>query len=217
MKKGIDVSYCQDGMDFNAAAAAGATFCIVRAGRLGDSGARYLDTSFISNINGAIAAGMKVGLYFYTKAMTVEQAAGDAAFMAAVIEEYCRGTDLAAGVWYDVEDGETTGTCDNETITAICSRFICEMNDAGIKNVGIYSFYDWLANRIDTDELADYVPYWPASRRVNYFAAENPGKIVPIWQCANNWTDDVNSRKEIVYDGNIMYEDGDDPAAPMEG
>ena len=91
------------------------------------------------------------------------------------------------------------------------------MNDAGIKNVGIYSFYDWLANRIDTDELADYVPYWPASRRVNYFAAENPGKIVPIWQCANNWTDDVNSRKEIVYDGNVMYEDGDDPAAPVEG
>ena len=45
MKKGMDVSYCQEGMDFQAAADAGIEFCIVRLGRLGDSGTRYLDTS----------------------------------------------------------------------------------------------------------------------------------------------------------------------------
>lgn len=218
MKKGIDVSYCQAGMDFQAAADAGIEFCIVRLGRLGDSGTRYIDTSFIDNINGAIAAGMDIGVYFYTKATDAEAAAEDAAFVTAVLEQYCNGTELKAGVWYDVEDGPTTGQCDNETITSICSRFICEMNEAGYNNAGIYSSYDWLTSKIDTSELADYVPYWPANygSRTNWFAKENPGRYVPIWQCADDWTDEQNSAKEISYDGDYMYQDGDDPTQPID-
>ena len=216
MKKGIDVSYCQAGMDFQAAADAGTKFCIVRIGRRGDSGTLYLDTDFVDNINGALAAGMEVGVYFYTKAVDVQMAAEDAAWLTAALEQYCLGTELTAGIWYDVEDGDTTGTCDAETITAICSRWVCEMNEAGYNNAGIYSSYDWLTNKIGVSELADYVPIWPANYggSTNWFAKENPGKYVPVWQYADNVTDDVNGARDpaIYYDGDVMIE-GDESVA----
>jgi lysozyme len=216
MRKGIDVSYAQDGMDFEAAKAAGADFVIIRIARRGDSGTKYIDTSFMDNINKAIAAGMDVGVYFYTKAMSPDQAADDAEFCIEALKEYCAGTELKMGIWYDVEDNDTTGTCDNATITSIISRWICEMNNAGYKNAGLYAYYNWLTSKINVDELADYVPYWCAQYgyHENSFFAEHPDKNVVIWQYADNGTDNINvqlnDERGIYYDKNIFYEDGDD-------
>ena len=217
MKYGIDVSYCQEGMDFQAAADDGKEFAIIRLGRRGDSGRLYLDTSFIDNINNALAAGMQVGLYFYTKATSVEHAAEDAAWVLEQLNTYCQNTTLALGVWYDVEDEATTGRLGNDEITAICSRFVSDMNAAGYPYVGIYSSYNWFTNKINTNELGDYVPYWAANygSSRNWFAHENPDKHCPIWQCADNWTDSVNDAKGICYDGDIIFEYGEDPGAAV--
>jgi len=200
--KGIDVSYCQDGMDFQAAANAGVEFAIIRLGRRTDGGWCVLDTSFIQNINSAIAAGLKVGVYFYTKAINEVEAAQDAEFIKEMINEYCQGTNLEMGIWYDVEDNDTIGGCDKETITGICSKFICTLNDAGYKNTGIYSSYSWLTNKIDTDALVDYVPYWTAQyNSQDDFSAENPTKKVKIWQHTDHLADD------LPYDGNVSYDE----------
>ncbi len=214
MRKGIDVSYCQAGMNFKAAVDAGAEFAIIRIGRRGDSGTKYIDTEFVTNINAAIDAGMDVGVYYYTKARTPEEAADDAEFLVELLKEYCTGTELKMGIWYDVEDDATTGTCDNETITAIISRWICAMNDAGYKNAGLYAYYAWLSSKINVDDLADYVPYWCAQYEYheNSFSAEHPTKNVLMWQYADNGTDDVNANigNGIDYDKNVAYDDGDD-------
>ena len=216
MRLGIDVSYAQEGMDFNAAKAAGAEFAIIRMGRRGDSGTKYLDDQFTANINAAVAAGMDVGVYFYTKATTPEEAADDAEFCIEVLKEYCAGTDMKMGIWYDVEDNNTTGTCDNETITAIISRWVCEMNNAGYTNAGLYAYYAWLTGKINVNDLADYVPIWCAQYGYseNSFFAEHPNKNVVIWQYADNGTDETNAQlndgRGIYYDKNVAYEEGDD-------
>ena len=77
MMEGIDVSYCQAGFDFQAAADAGKEFCIVRIGRTRRDGQQELDDYFVDNINGAKAAGMKLGIYFYSLATTEAEAAQD--------------------------------------------------------------------------------------------------------------------------------------------
>jgi hypothetical protein len=81
-----------------------------------------------------------------------------------VLQEHCVNPEL--GIWYDMEDAdrykERNGMSDNQTITDMCSAFICELNEAGYSYVGIYASYSWLTSKIYTSQLADYVPYWNA-------------------------------------------------------
>ena len=61
MSYGIDVSYCQEGLDYTLAVAQGYKFCIVRLGYTGSaSGRQALDDLFVQNINAAKAAGKSV-------------------------------------------------------------------------------------------------------------------------------------------------------------
>ena len=71
-KKGIDVSENNGTVDWAAVKAAGVEFAIIRLGY----GNRHLDSTFYENINGAIDAGLAVGVYFYSYALTMEQARG---------------------------------------------------------------------------------------------------------------------------------------------
>ena len=103
MMEGIDVSYCQAGFDFQAAADAGKEFCIVRIGRTRSDGQQELDDYFVDNINGAKAAGMKLGIYFYSLATTEAEAAQEANWLLDTMHEYLDGVPLEAGIWLDVE------------------------------------------------------------------------------------------------------------------
>ena len=68
MKRGIDVSKWQKGLDFNLAKRQVYNFCIVRAGRTTSDGRQVMDECFYENINRAKASGMDVGIYFYSLA-----------------------------------------------------------------------------------------------------------------------------------------------------
>ena len=81
MREGIDVSYCQEDFDFEAAKAAGKDFCIVRIGRSRWDGQQELDDLFIHNINAAKAAGMDIGVYFYSLATTTWAAQKEAMWL----------------------------------------------------------------------------------------------------------------------------------------
>ena len=68
-QEGIDVSRYQGVVDWSAVAAAGKEFAIVRVGSSNQSGP-YVDPYFTRNVQGAHAAGLRVGAYFYTYAKT---------------------------------------------------------------------------------------------------------------------------------------------------
>lgn len=203
MKQGIDVSYCQENFNFNEAVNQGKEFCIIRLGRTRSDGEQELDDFFAVNYAGAMAAGMLVGVYFYSKATTVEMAEQEARFVIDTIQQ--QGIVLSLDtIWLDAEDKGTMGQCDNDTLTAICSKFITTLNDAGYK-AGIYAGYDWLTNKINTNGLADYVPYYVANYgSTNYFKEENPGKTVLFWQYSEN-----GNIGGVDVDLDVMYEDGE--------
>ena len=77
--KGIDVSKYQGNIDWNKVRDDGIEFVIIRAGYRGyGSGVLVEDPKFRQNIEGATAAGLKVGVYFFSQAITTEDSVEEA-------------------------------------------------------------------------------------------------------------------------------------------
>ena len=69
---GIDVSYWQGDIDFDAVKNAGCSFVFIRAAHHSDT--IYPDENFSKNLNNASAAGLDVGVYFYSSCSSPEEA-----------------------------------------------------------------------------------------------------------------------------------------------
>ena len=76
LAKGIDVSKYQGAVNWSAVKNAGYSFAFIKAG----SAKSGLDPYYAVNMAGATAAGMKVGVYIYSYATTVEGAMTEAQF-----------------------------------------------------------------------------------------------------------------------------------------
>lgn len=86
---GIDVSKWQGDIDWQAVKADGVEFAMIRMGlgNKNDSGYR-VDPYFVANVEGAVAAGVDVGCYFYSYATSADEARNEAAFVVDVLNEY---------------------------------------------------------------------------------------------------------------------------------
>ena len=162
MIKGIDVSENNGWIDWKAVKENGIEFAIIRLGY----GRGHLDTLFYKNVNEALEAGLKIGVYYYSYALNRLAAWEEASYMMHILESSgLTPGRLEMGVWFDMEDGdgykERNGMPTAQTITAMCSEFIAECNRHGY-NCGIYASLDWLENRIYTNLLPEYAPIWCA-------------------------------------------------------
>jgi GH25 family lysozyme M1 (1,4-beta-N-acetylmuramidase) len=162
LQKGIDVSENNGRIDWKEVRANGIEFAIVRLGY----GRGHLDSLFYENINGALDAGLKVGAYYYSYALTKGAAKQEAAFMMNILETSgLTPAKLEMGVWFDMEDGdgykERHGMPNSMVITGMCNEFIAECNRHGF-NCGLYASLDWLENRIFVNVLPEYSPIWCA-------------------------------------------------------
>lgn len=162
MIKGFDVSENNGDVNMLKAKAEGMDFVIIRLGY----GNRHLDSKFYENINNAIYAGLKIGVYYYDYGLCAEDAKAEAKFLLCTLMECGLTPDkLDLGIWFDMEDADDWkrrhGMPKAQTITEMCSAFICECNQWGYW-CGIYASLDWLQNKIRTEQLASYVPYWCA-------------------------------------------------------
>lgn len=98
--RGIDVSKFQGSIDWNAVKADGITFAIIRCGYRGyGSGALVEDSTYRRNIQGAINAGLRVGVYFYSQAINEAEAVEEASMVLSLVSGY----SLPLGVYYDTE------------------------------------------------------------------------------------------------------------------
>ena len=83
---GIDVSSHQGTINWKEVADNGVTFAIIRCGYRGlTKGSVFKDTMFDENVKGALENGIYVGTYFFSTAITDEEALEEAAFVAEVI------------------------------------------------------------------------------------------------------------------------------------
>ena len=87
--QGIDVSTFQQDIDWQAVADSGIAFAVIRAGYRGyGKGTIVEDARFRQNVAGARAAGLRVGLYFFSQAVTPEEAAEEAQWLVDAAHDY---------------------------------------------------------------------------------------------------------------------------------
>ena len=109
--KGIDVSSHQGDIDWKQVAQDGVEFAIIRLGYrgYGSEGKLVEDTKFEDNIKGASAAGIKVGVYFFSQAITTEELMEEANLVLEKIAPY----KIECPVVYDVENEQHFGGGEN--------------------------------------------------------------------------------------------------------
>lgn len=133
-KTGIDVSTHQKDVDWQAVAADGVSFAILRLGHRGyTEGGLFLDQTFEQNLQGALEAGLEVGVYFFSQAVTPEEAEEEADYVVAAL----KGQKLAFPVAFDWEsipgDDARTDGLDGETMTRCAAAFCARIQDAGYR------------------------------------------------------------------------------------
>lgn len=180
---GIDVSEHQGPIDWTAVASDGIDFAFIRIGNRGATeGAIYLDERYIENMNGAAEAGIPVGVYFFSQAVTAEEAREEADFVLAMLGD----TKLAYPVVYDHEpvsgiEGRADGLSQaqmTENALAFCTR----ISEAGFEPM-IYGNKRDIA-RFDLSQL-EGIDVWFAE----YGAPTPSGQFdFTLWQYANNGT-----------------------------
>lgn len=154
-KLGIDVSKWNQEIDWEAVKRAGVEFAIIRCGYRGAStGALVIDPRYEENIEGAIQAGIPVGVYFFTQARDEVEAVEEASMTLRLIEEY----DVDYPVFLDSESTGGKGRADeldNETRTKAHRAFLQTIRAAGYET-GVYASKNWLKDRLDMTALSDY-------------------------------------------------------------
>lgn len=160
---GIDVSEFQgEDIDWKQVRESEIEFVIIRLGyrAYGETGELVLDDMFDRNMQGALDAGLNVGVYFFSQAITPGEAVEEAEF----VLEHVRGYEIDGPIVYDTEEikGDTARTDNNtrQEFTNYCKVFCDTIEQAGYDPM-IYANMKWMAFTLDMEQLADY-DFWYA-------------------------------------------------------
>lgn len=191
--RGIDVSWVQGDIDWEAVSKSGIDFAYIRAGRgdIDGEGPKE-DTHFFRNIQGANRYGIDVGVYFYSYAQTPEEAEKEADLLLSLL----RGHTVTYPVVYDMEE-DVSGLSGDE-IEAIAVAFMETIADGGYYPM-LYSYRNGIDANFDNDIKNKYA-LWLAQLKnrpdtdYNYY----------IWQYSHEGR--INGIEGDV-DFNISYRD----------
>lgn len=181
-KLGIDVSKWNEEIDWEKVKDAGIEYAIIRCGYRGaSSGSLVIDPNFTENIEGAIAADIPVGVYFFTQAVTESEAVEEASMVIHLIEEY----DVDYPVFLDSESAGGKGRADDLSVeqrTTVHNAFLQTIAAAGYET-GVYGSRNWLEKQLDMERLSDYNT-WLAE----YTEAPGYPEYYHIWQYTSKGT-----------------------------
>ena len=153
--EGIDVSKWQYDIDWNKVKAAGVDYAIIRLGYRGTAaeGNCAMDPYFEQNIKGALAAGVQVGVYYFTQAITVEEAIEEAN----IVIEALKGYNVTFPVVYDTEyrEGGRANDLPNAERTA-CAKAFCDTILAAGYTPAIYTSTNWGILNLNLEDLRGY-------------------------------------------------------------
>lgn len=152
---GIDVSKWQYDINWKKVAAAGIDYAIIRLGYRGTApeGNCAMDPYFEQNIKGALDAGLHVGVYYFTQAITVEEAIEEANIVIEALKDY----NITFPVVYDTEyrEGGRANDLPNELRTA-CAKAFCDTILAAGYTPVIYTSTNWSILNLNLEELKGY-------------------------------------------------------------
>ncbi len=181
---GVDVSVHQGDIDWNAVKNDGVDFAMLRVGArgYGTEGKLYEDAKFEDNYVGAINAGLKVGVYYFSQAISTAEAEEEAEYVIYKLENKVIDYPVAFDWEHISYDTARTDGLDNETITQIALAFCNKIASAGFtpiiyfnRSLGYFSY--------DLSEIKDY-HFWLAE----YYDAPSFIYDYKIWQYTEKGT-----------------------------
>jgi len=187
---GIDVSSWQYDIDWQAVADAGAQFAMIRIGYRGsESGRLNADKYAQQNLAGAADAGLHIGVYFFSQALTREEAEEEAYYVLDVIQDL----DITMPVVFDWEkvnnENSRSLDMDRRTLTDCALTFLETIELAGydamiyfnphqsrnlfyLSELKQYDF--WLANYTDRMDFPYKVKMWQYTDSGNIPGVDTP-------------------------------------------
>ena len=157
---GIDVSTYQKEVDWEQVKAAGVEFAMIRVAWRGyESGLLTEDTMAREHYQGATAAGIKVGVYVFSQAVSTQEAEEEAAFLLEITKDW----NLEMPVVFDWEHTHEDGRTKDMTAEVLtdCTKAFCETVRIAGRTPMVYFSVNHARDRLQLGKLKDY-PFWLA-------------------------------------------------------
>lgn len=153
---GVDICEEQSYVDFAKLKEAGVDFVMLRVGaRRYSSGQIMADAYFEDNIAAAIEAGLDVGVYFFSQAITEKEAEKEAKYVLQHIKGYALTYPVVFQMSYIVNDSSRIDSLTVEEKTNIAVKFLETVKKAGYVPM-IQGTKEWLLQQIDLTRLNEY-------------------------------------------------------------
>ena len=192
---GVDVSDHQREIDWARVRADGVEFAILRIGFRGYTvGNIKLDESFARNYVAARQAGLKVGVYFYSQAISESEVREEAAWVLEMLD----GIPLELPVFFDWEE-VASGRTGGKATSAVgdYARLFCQLVTEGGYSAGVYFNQRFGYSIMHLEELTDY-SFWIAE----YQSYQSFAFQTAFWQFTpEGHVDGINT----VVDLDLMY------------
>ncbi|MDD2970158.1 MAG: glycoside hydrolase family 25 protein [Lachnospiraceae bacterium] len=193
---GIDVSKWNKEIDWQKVKESGVGYAIIRCGYRGSSSGYLIeDPLFQQNIKGATEAGIKVGLYFFTQAVSEVEAVEEASMAIALCDQY----KLEYPIFIDSEGAGGNGRADyldKDTRTSVCRAFCETIVNSGY-SAGVYASKNWLLQNLLVSQLEGYA-VWLAE----YKAEATYSGDYHMWQYTSDGAiDGIEGRVDL----NVSY------------
>ena len=171
--KGVDISYCQSGLNYGLLAKNGVKFAIIRAGYSCNKDA-LLDT----HVKGCIKEGIKYGFYVYSRATSVKTAIAEADACIAAISSY----HPEYPIFYDLE-AEDIAKSVSKSVHTDCAIAFCDRLAEKGYFPGIYANPSWLESYYDKSRLIGKYDIWLAhwTEDPNYPSKYKYGQTMWQW------------------------------------
>lgn len=156
----VDVSYHNGVIDWKKAKDSGVVGAIIRCG-YGRDFTKYDDSRYRANMDGALAVGIKVGVYLYSYAKTIESARSEAAHVLRLVAPY--KSRISLPIYYDLEEeGTQTGAKERAIVFG-------EILEAQGYTVGVYANeYWWRTYLKGLDRFTKWVAKWGGDKPTKY-------------------------------------------------
>ncbi len=176
---GVDISYHQEKIDWEALKESPCEFIMLRCGYRGyTEGGLVEDEKFREYADAAVAAGYPIGVYFFTQALTEEEALSEADFVLDLIKDYPISYPVVIDTEYVSSENARTNQAEmseqerTQLLIAFCER---------IKENGyypmIYASENWLRRELDASMIQPYEIWAPQYLEENDFMYD-----FTIWQ-----------------------------------
>ncbi|MBQ7925270.1 MAG: hypothetical protein IJ335_03150 [Lachnospiraceae bacterium] len=153
---GVSLSENQRDVDYKALKDAGVDYCMIRVGVRGYSTGQLVeDKQFKTHMDGALEAGLDVGVYFVSHAISTQEAQIEAAKVIEMLKDYSLDYPVAYDMGYVVNDTSRTDDLTKSDRTKIAEAFLRDIRIAGYKTL-LCADKNWLITELNLLRLSGH-------------------------------------------------------------